>query len=240
MPRATRHHRLAAGLLLVLSVTVIGCGGSSSSAPVSGGGSELFPAETLSDWVSYADHVAVFSVASAQPIPPDPADVEHGGGLQGRDVTLRIERILWTADGAPALPEEIHMQALGWVLQEGGERREAVTPDAPRVDVGERYVAPLARVRAGTGELEWWPLSIGAQLPVSDGEVKRPNDDAWRSPILDALAGTTLAQLESLVHRRAPDPLAAKYMHLRPQERVAAVGMERAKAQGVPSDGPSR
>ena len=69
-----------------------------------------------------------------------------------------MERTLWSADGAPPLPDVIHMEALGWVIQAGGERREAVIEDGPRVAVGERYVAPLAQVRAGTGELEWWPL----------------------------------------------------------------------------------
>jgi hypothetical protein len=179
-------------------------------------------------------------VTAERPIEPDPQDVVNGGGMQGRQVTLRTEQTLWSAKMAPPLPEEIEMNVLGWTIEDGGVRRPALTVDSPRVAVGDRYLVPLAQVTAGTGALEWWPLSLGAQLPIVDERIEMPEEVAWTSPILEKLAGTSVGEVDTVLDQRPPDPLAQKYEHLRPQERIAAVTRERAAIEGVPPAEPSR
>jgi hypothetical protein len=187
---------------------------------VAGDGAARFPSESLRDWVSYADYVAAYTVVAEREIPPTPEDAARGEGLVGRDVTLRVDKIVWSAAKVPALPEVIHMTALGWALVDG-ERRPLVDPDAPRVAVGERYVAPLVRVEADPQHPEWWPLGLGAQLPVIDGRIG--NTGGWRSALKSALAATTLDALARDIKATAPDPLVARYANLRPSERVKAV-----------------
>jgi hypothetical protein len=208
---------------LISCAFVLGCGGSDdSSRSGAGAGADRFPAESLRDWVSYADHVAIFSVVTERELPASNEDLEHGGGLQGREVTLRIERKLWSAPNAPDLPGEIKMRALGWVLQEG-QRLPMTTGDAPRVAVGEKYLAPVVQVEGGDGALEWWPLTVGSQLPLGDSRVTSPGRDAWRSPMRDALSGRSVDEIAELLKAQRPDPVAEKFSSLRPTERIQAV-----------------
>lgn len=231
----------AAAAALVSCAFVLGCGGSHESSGAGGGGAgaDRFPGQSMRDWVSYADHVAIYSVVAEREIPASPSDLENGGGLQGRIVTLRVERTLWSAPGAPDLPAEIEMRALGWVLQDGG-RVPMTTDDAPRVAVGERYLAPLVQVEAGTGAPEWWPLTVGSQLPLNDSRVTPPGQRAWSSPMREALSGRSVDEIAGLVRAQSPDPIAEKYRSLRPTERIRAViadgSQPRAAAEPSPAD----
>lgn len=231
--RRTSHRAVARAAVfaaVALAVTSgVGCG-SSREAAVAGDSAARFPSETLRDWVSYADYVAAYTVVAEREIPPAPADVDRGEGLIGRDVTLRVDKVVWRAAGAPALPETLHMTALGWVLVDG-KRRELVEQDAPRVAVGERYVAPLARVEDDPQHPEWWPLGVGAQLPLVDGRVS--DSGRWSSALKSGSSGKTLDVLRRDVRAAAPDPLAARYGNLRPTERVRAV--TRARSQDSPT-----
>lgn len=202
---------------------------------VSVSGADAFPSGSLREWVSYADHVATYTVIDEKARPTDPAELEADGGIQGRQVTLKIDRVLWSAKAAPPLPDEITMDALGWMIDEDG-RHEMTMRDAPRVEIGERYLAPLARVRDGTGELAWWPLASGAQLPVTDEKLAlpAPDDHPWKDPLLDQLSGTPLNSLQSNLDGSEPLPLPAKYMELRPLDRFQAVLDELHKAEEVP------
>ncbi|MGH2780456.1 MAG: hypothetical protein ACRDLA_03390, partial [Thermoleophilaceae bacterium] len=85
--------------------------------------------ESLRDWVSYVDHVAVYTVADERA-----PDTDSARDAQVREVTLGVDRRLWSATGAPQLPNRFTIDALD-------------SRDAPRLEVGERYLAPLARVR---------------------------------------------------------------------------------------------
>jgi hypothetical protein len=219
----TDHSVAGRGVAIAAVVVAIASGagcGSAGDAVVAGDSAARFPSERLRDWVSYADYVAAYTVIAEREIPPASDDADRGEGLVGRDVTLRVDRVVWRAAGAPALPQTLHMTALGWVLVDG-QRRELVEQDAPRVAVGEHYVAPVARVEDDPQHPEWWPLAVGAQLPVVDGRASDSGN--WHSALKSGLAGKTLDALERDVQGTAPDPLAARYRSLRPTERVEAV-----------------
>jgi hypothetical protein len=222
MPR-TSHSAVAWALSLIAVIVAItsglGCG-SGRQAVVAGDSAARFPSESLRDWVSYADYVAAYTVIAEREIPPASADADRGEGLIGRDVTLRVDKILWRAAGAPALPQILRMTALGWVLVDG-QRRELVEQDAPRVAVGEQYVAPLARIEDDPQHPEWWPLGVGAQLPLLDGRAS--DSGKWHSALKSGSTGKTLDGLGRDINATAPDPVAGRYRNLRPTERVKAV-----------------
>jgi len=231
---------------VVLSAFGVGCSGSDgASESVSGGGADRFPSESLRDWVSYADHVVTFTVVSEDEIPPSRADAERGAGLVGREVTLRVDQTMWSAPDAPKLPSEIKMRALGWVLQDG-KRLPATVTDAPRVEVGKRYLAPLVQVERDSGTREWWPLTVGSQLPVDGSRaLSTSGTHDWDSPIRRMLGRRSIQQVDGLIEAQPPDPLAQRYRHLRPTERVQAVMSAKAASDGDgsvngASSGPSR
>jgi hypothetical protein len=230
-----------ASVVVVAAALLSGSSGCGDGQQAEGGGvravdgADAFPSDSLRQWVSYADHVAVYSVTDESARPVDPVEIEADGGIQGRTVTLETERNLWSASGAPPLPDSFTMDALGWMIDDDG-RHELTMRDAPRVEIGERYLAPLARVRDGTGELAWWPLSSGAQFPVLDGKIvpPAPDEQGWDDPLLTQLAGRSLVGLEASLDASEPLPLPAKYGNLRPFDRFQAVLEELHERETVP------
>jgi len=219
--------RLCCSAAVAAALLVAGCSEDSGGGPpatVALEATERFPGQTVRDWKSYADHVAVYTVTSEREIPAAPEEVARGEGLVGREVTLRIDRTLWSAPEAPALPSEITMTAPGWVLVEG-ERREVALHDGPRVTVGGRYLAPLVRVEDGPAP-EWWPLTIGSQIQLNGERLAAaPADPAGNSP-RDELAGRSVEEARTIVTRQKPDPAAARHRELRPTQRLEAVQEE--------------
>jgi hypothetical protein len=207
------------------SVALGGCGsegGSSRAEPAAGGGSELFPDESIQDWVSYSDHVAVYTVVDERAMPLDAEERQSGEGYAGRVVTLRIDKTLWSAPSAPSLPREIEMEVFGSVFHAGEER--PVNPShGPRVNVEERYLGPLVQVNFEVGP-EWWPLTPASQMPLVGSRVESPS---WESTVSQILAGKTIDDVAHRIYSQEADPLAVKYRDLRPQDRVQAVLREK-------------
>ncbi|MGH3691784.1 MAG: hypothetical protein ACRDWD_06935 [Acidimicrobiia bacterium] len=200
----------------------------SASSVVIGGQSdltELFPSDTLTDLVSYADQVSIVSVQDEEALPADPADVERGEGYVGRDATLELQDTIWHREGAPSKGESLRITTEGWVLQDGRRLRFA-NWGAPRLEVGRQYVLPLVRVRSeGVG---WTVLSTYAVLPFDGQRITTEGVlEGGPSPILEEVAGMTPGELAELLARTPPDPLAAKYAHLDPEKRVEKVFREK-------------
>jgi hypothetical protein len=225
-PRGSNRGYRAALAIVVTSVLLAGCGEANRDRvdrnSVVGSGSTLFPDGSLQDWVSYADHIVVYSVVKEREMPLDEEEREIGEGYAGKVATLEVDRTLWSAETAPPLPNQIEMEAIGSVFRDG-ERQRTVARDAPNVAVGDKYLAPIAQVEFEVGP-EWWPLTPGAQLPVQDGRVARAS---WTSPSGEPLVGRTLDDVQSIVRRQPPDPVALKHMNLRPQDRVKTVYQEK-------------
>lgn len=211
--------RILSGVgLVVVLLLAVGCGGAGDSPEVIGDGGGRFPADTLEDWKSYADHVVVYSVVAENEVPPDPQEQERGEGMVGRTVNLRVEEILWSAQRGPDLPNEVSMRVAGWALEDGVRRRFRLH-GSPRVELGQRFLAPLVRVEEPF--VEWWPLSTSAVVPVVDGRIQ--TDDTLDNPVGKEFAGHAISALDESLARQDPDPLAAKHQELRPTERVEAV-----------------
>jgi hypothetical protein len=221
--------RIAPAKLLLMTLASVAsvaalaaCGGSSSSSMlVVGEGSDRFPSETLTDWASYADQLSVVTVVDERELAPPSEVVERGEGYVGRVVTLRIEQTLWHRRGGPTARGDVSTTVQGWVLQDG-ERRPFAVAGGPRLEVGGRYLAPLVHVQG-----EWVPLGIGATLPL-DGDVATTSGVAGHpSAIGEAMRGKAVTDVAELLAATPADPVAAKYAHLEPDERLKAVQREK-------------
>lgn len=162
--------------------------------------SSIFLSDTLQDWKSYADHLVILEVVRV---------VDPRSDTELPVARLRVDRVLWSARKAPSPPEKIEWRAL-----------------PGRYEAGEVLLSPTARVEdpgAFDGPVQWHPLGYCSALLLEDGRVASSNSDQLRHE----LAGQTPEQVAAALRKERPDPIAERYRHLRPAERVKAVLSER-------------
>jgi hypothetical protein len=213
--------RLHIAISLAAALALAGCGEAATPTSITASGSDRLPSSSMRDWVSYSDHVAVFSVTAEQEIAPTPEEIAIGEGLVGRRVTIEIERVLWSAPKAPVLPTTFDTTTYGWALVEGA-KVELVPDDGPRLTVGGRYLAPLVLFEDAERS-EWATMTSSSELPL-DGSRIAGGD--WDSTMKDMLTGRSVDETAAIVKRQPPDPLAAKNRALRPVDRLGAVTQE--------------
>jgi hypothetical protein len=181
---------------------------------------EAFPAATLRDWVSYADHVSLFTVLGERQQPQGEHELTYQEGLVGRLVTVRIDNVLWRSNAAPDVPREYSVVTDGWALNDG-DLSPMGTEGGPRLEVGEQYLAPWIH-DTGAG---WGVLSVTAVFPVDDyGRAQRHE---WAPPSLagNALVGVLPYRVSWALSTTDPDPAVAEYTHLEPLLRRLAVDL---------------
>jgi len=232
-PRSLQTAVLLSGLIAVSPA--IGCGSETAgttdavdAAPptVTIEGASRFPDTGLRDWISFADHVVVFTVASDREVMDATAEeLAAQEYVIGREATLAIERRLWSAPNAPKLPSTITMDVKGWAVADG-QRRAMVADGEPRLEVGQRYVAPLL-LMDDRSPADWWPMTVGSMLELQSDRVKRPLTDAPESA--QQLADRSIGEVVSTVARQPPDPIAQRNRDLRPWKRVQKVLEARAE-----------
>ncbi|PZF82511.1 hypothetical protein [Jiangella anatolica] len=209
--------------VLALVATAAGCG----SDPGSSGDATAtidcrLPCETLTDWVSYADHVAYVEVIDERELAFEQLEGEpEGNGYVPREVSADVGDVLWSRDGAPALPGEVSWGTGGWSVDDGD--REPVEFGVP-VDVGERYLAVLVLTPEEDGPPAWAPIAPHAVLAVGDDDV--PEGSGPETPGRAALAGESPDEIAELLAGTAPDPVALRYYDVDPVSRYNAVVLE--------------
>ncbi len=105
-----------------------------------------YPQDTLTDLVSYADEVSVAVVTGERPLPTGPE--EETGGYYGRAVTVRIEDTVWRGPSGLTAPRTFEFVTWGW----SGSYDDAIAGcGGARLEVGKRYLLPLARADG-----RWW------------------------------------------------------------------------------------
>lgn len=131
---------IAAGITAGVLVTAACAGDAPADGLVVGSAADRYPSERIADWVSYADHVAYFTVLDEQELPWGEHEKTYREGMVDREVTLRVDRTLWSSSAASAeLPEEMVKLASGWTLHENRKTRYADS-GGPRLEVGHQYV----------------------------------------------------------------------------------------------------
>jgi hypothetical protein len=217
--------RIALGLAVLLPVvvavvawTATSGGPESPRLLVVSGGAGRFPAESFTDWVSYADQVSVVSVAAEEARPAEV--IEPGDESIMRVVTLRIERTVWRRREAPTAGRTVRVLTYGWAVRDG-ERRPVAGWGGPRLEVGRRYVTPL--VRAPRDGVDWTPLAVESVLPLDGDEIVTTGIAGAPSTIARRMAGRSVDDLSAVLAGTRPDPVAASHFDLPPDQRVKAV-----------------
>jgi hypothetical protein len=214
---------------LIAAAPAAGCGGEEAGTSAAAGaaprtvtieGANRFPDTGLRDWASFADHVVVFTVTSdREVVTATPEELAAGEYVIGREATLTIDRWLWSAPNAPELPSTIAMDVKGWAVK-GGQRMAMVADGEPRLEVGQRYLAPLL-LMDDRSPAEWWPLTVGSMLQL-DSDTVRPALPHGQGSARQ-LAGSSIRDVADVVTREPADPTARRFRHLRPAERVQKV-----------------
>jgi hypothetical protein len=201
-----------------------------------GQGSDHLPSVTASDWVTYADHVIVVEAVSERAIPPTAAELERGEGIIGRVVSLTVEEVLWSREGAstPA-PATWEYSGLGWYFDEGDatDAAEMALLDLPRVEVGHQYVMAVRWERAVCDEdgeytkAQWRGLGEGSEIPYdgdtigngeSEGTVQdtaafaAAAEDEADQGIEELLVGQSADAITSALNSAVPDTAAQAEM----------------------------
>lgn len=177
-------------------------------------GAKRVPDESLTDWVSYGDHLALVTVTGDRMLPVDPATRETGEGIVGREIDVRIDRMLWSRDQAPRLPEVVSFNDVPYAYEHG-----KTTPMTFNGTSGyqprERYLMLLTCFVDGCG-------AIGPRLPYDGSKVQLTADDRT-DPWGRSIGDRTPEEIGVLLRRTEPYPKAKEAAALDAEARYAAV-----------------
>ncbi|MEV6395879.1 hypothetical protein AB0M39_14040 [Streptomyces sp. NPDC051907] len=185
MRRSTRATAIAAGTAAVAILTATALTVSdqaSQNQPRKPGiilahGADRHPAQTATDWVTYADHVVEVTPVADRDIPPGQDEIDRGEGLILRNVTLRVDKVLWSSDtSAKTAPSSFEWTAHGWQFTDGStaNRTEMAGEDEPRIETGHRYVMAIEwqepKCDPGDGEIpgQWRGLGSESNIPYDN------------------------------------------------------------------------
>ncbi|MER5689889.1 hypothetical protein [Streptomyces sp. NPDC002205] len=196
-------------------------------------GKDRRPSQAAADWVTYADHVVVATADGERETPPSGTEIERGEGLVGREVNLRIDKVLWSREGAPrSAPATWQRASLGWQFKGGDTRNrmKMVPADQPRVESGHRYILAIdwEEAKCSPGDepepAQWHTLGEGAVVPYDDdiignGEMAGRVQSAERAVQLAAEEGTAV-RLEDQLAGQGADELVAALREATPVPRM--------------------
>ncbi|MDA1361394.1 hypothetical protein O1R50_17335 [Glycomyces luteolus] len=240
----------AAGIIAAASVTGIivaaiaaPAGGSSTQGAAEsqpevmlGQGGDHLPSVTAADWVTYADHVVVVEAVEEQAIAPTAEELERGEGIIGRIVSLTVEDVLWSREGAAqAAPATWEYSGLGWYFADGDTTNtvEMALIDLPRIEVGHQYVMAIRWEKAVCDEdgeytrAQWRGLGEGSEIPYDGGTIGNGEsegtvqdaaafataaEDEVDQGVEELLAGETADALVSALNSAVPDTAAQAEM----------------------------
>lgn len=181
-------------------ISLASCSAIPQTSTISASGVKALPDSTAEDWVTYADHAAIFTVVGEQRTGKDQETM--------REVTVEIQDPFWSREGAAEpLPQTL-------VLGEG----------QVDLEVGSEYLAAFTFTNLGgaTAPTEWVQLGI---LPLnSDGVVaEQPGNEDANEEIRRQLQGKTPLAVGDLLRSTNPDPRAAPFYDLDPADRYQEV-----------------
>lgn len=192
-------------------------------------GPESVPSATLTDWANIADHVVTVHITAEEQVEPPGSETQEGetSVIVGRDVTMEVTDVLWSAEGAEhEAPRAITTPQMGWVRTADGTEIEEALHDASRIEVGEDYVVALAWKRAECADTDYYParwsaIGSGGVLPMTDGIIGRGEFEGHRYAEGDGFVGPPLAQQFG---GKAPEALIAQLATTPRTERLTFEG----------------
>jgi len=178
---------------------VLARGGGAPAQPDDRACAELdtsFTTDTLHDVRSFADAMAIVR-GVRESVPPEPDGPEGWAGLIGRYVTVRVERVLWRRPHAPDPPRRFRFNDFGWTGTLDN-RRPLLGCGATRMEVGRRYLAPIARDHG-----EWFPFG-GVRLRLRGNLTVGGVDAGEAEHSHQALAGRSVRDAARTVAETLP------------------------------------
>lgn len=157
---------------------------------------EFVPFESLTDVVSFSDHVAVIEVVSETVAPPATITDQGTESLRSRSVSVRVEDVLRSHPGAPLLPQVLSLATSGVFVSDDGTASE-IAAAGPRLEVGRRYLAILS---VFPGEV-WGLMNSAAAFELSGDRVLALAGD---SGIRADLSGGTVDDFMEAVNAASP------------------------------------
>lgn len=175
-----------------------------------------FPSDTASDVVSYSDHVALVTAIAEADAPATAAPTTSPGTERAvmRDITFRVDDVLWSRSDAPAAPATFSARWWGWLLRDG-KRTPFIVSGAPVVFTGAQYVVPIAYDGSTFTLIQ--PFAV---FRFNKGAVVLEEQD---TPLAHALGGASRSALTDVFVTATPDALAVRYGDLLPHARLASV-----------------
>ncbi len=210
---------VAVALLVAAGVTALRMAGPSSDdrSLVLAQAEEMFPARSLRDVVSFADHAAIITVLSERERPLSAEEQAVGEGYASRVLTVRFEKALWSRVEAPPLPAEATFEGWGWSVKDG-EKIPMAGGDGPRMEVGERFLSPLVLID-GT----WGPYSYTTVLPLKGDTITGIGRPRSSYIIGERAVGETVEGFVASLRSTEPYPVAAANASLSARVRLALV-----------------
>ncbi len=197
---------------------------------------EMLPSVTAEDWVTYGDHLVLFTVTGESRGEFVPDEQGSGQGMAERLITTSVDAVLWSRPEAVSFPEELDLSWGGWRVEADGRERAFRYGPSVALDVGVTYVGMMTYVEL-PGERPFWAfLSTAALLPAQDGIVGEgdvlaitgdgastygPDPEGTGYDVLDAVWGAPVNDLVALLERTPPDPEASEFMNEPAVERYA-------------------
>lgn len=186
------------------------------------------PSNTLQDIATYADQLSVINVVSDRRVPVDtPPGGNPDAEYSRRVARVEIERTLWRREGAPQAPETFELAAWG----PPPDGRVWITGDT-RLEVGSKYLAPLTLFHIEHKTLNdgkaWSPIARCVTFKLDGDVIAEPPFLTYTQPqpIAGQLVGMHVEEFATHIANTPPNPIAVPYMHLEPDDRVAAVGRQ--------------
>ncbi|MFI8423644.1 hypothetical protein [Streptomyces sp. NPDC085479] len=142
--------------------------------------SDSYPNQSVTDWVTYADHVVVVTPTAERDRSISAEDRERGEGVVLRELELRVDATLWSSPKpAQPTPESFDWLAWGWSFKNGdtGRKTKMASHGAPRIEMGHSYVMAIiweeARCSEGDGvtPAQWGGLGSGAVIPFDSATI---------------------------------------------------------------------
>ena len=190
---------------------------------------QLLPSRSLTDVVTYSDHVVRATVVDEAELPMTAEETAAGEGMAPRVITLRIDSVLWSRANAPAAPSSFRTDLDGWSVKQGHKTPLRLEGE-PMMTVGKQYVLPIVYMSktAKVSVPGWATLSPDSIFPVQNGVLgagdtipgeiaaSRRQADRLRGPFFDGDVSKFVAAVKST----RPDPAVAGVMNLPPDVRV--------------------
>jgi hypothetical protein len=210
-------------LSLLGAILLAGCG--STQNVVVGSADEILPAQTASDWRTYADHLVVAKVTAEEKTPLSKEDTAAGEGFIDRILTFKIEDVLWSRGNAPDSPSELKISIDGWTVHDNKETPMRFEGE-PQILVDHTYVLPITYLAQGrlVESPAWINLSVTAIIPADNGELGQGDSIVGKpSEVVSSLWGQPVSAAATLLETTPLPEEAAPYMDLPPTDRLTAI-----------------